>query len=141
MRAILVLVSLSFLLLAAGCENMRIVGASGSVAVAGGGARVAVAFSERDRQLIHEHYAGKRRKPLPPGLAKREHLPPGLERQLRKDGQLPPGLRREPLPYALESRLSPLPQGYARIVVGGSVVLENTGTRVVVDIIQDIAAD
>lgn len=118
---------------------MRLFG--GGVVVGGRDARVAVGFSTRDRELIHEHYASRRKKPLPPGLAKRDRLPPGLEKQMRKDGQLPPGLQRGALPYSLESRLSPLPAGYARVVIGGSVVLENTGTRVVVDIIQDIVVD
>jgi hypothetical protein len=31
---------------------------------------------------------------LPPGLAKRDQLPPGLERQLRVRGTLPPGSAR-----------------------------------------------
>jgi hypothetical protein len=139
MRLPIAWISLAVVLLAAGCENMRLFG--GGVVVGGRDARVAVSFSPRDRELIHEHYAGRRSKPLPPGLAKRDRLPPGLEKQLRKDGQLPPGLQRGALPYSLESRLSPLPQGYARVIVGGSVVLENTNTRVVVDIIQDVVVD
>lgn len=32
---------------------------------------------------------------LPPGLAGRDRLPPGLERQLRETGSLPPGLQRQ----------------------------------------------
>jgi hypothetical protein len=135
------LICLWALLPMAGCENMRIVGASGGVAMGGGGARVAVSFTARDRELIHDYYSGRRHKPLPPGLAKRERLPPGLERQLRKDGRLPPGLQGNALPYSLESRLSPLPSGYARVVIGGSVVLQDTNTRVVIDIMQDIALD
>src|SRR5687767_10946725 len=31
---------------------------------------------------------------LPPGLAKRESLPPGLRAQLRERGELPPGLQK-----------------------------------------------
>src|SRR5579864_3107297 len=48
------------------------------------------AFSSRDqdsmRDWYHEHENG-----LPPGLAKRDQLPPGLEKQLRERGTLPPG--------------------------------------------------
>lgn len=127
------------LVLLAGCAGMH--GSSGGVTVAGPGASVSVAFSDRDRQLMRDYYAGRRSKPLPPGLARRDRLPPGLERQLRKDGQLPPGLQSRALPRELESRLSPLPAGYARVAIGADIVLQNTGTRVVVDIVKDIALD
>ena len=38
---------------------------------------------------------------LPPGLAKREHLPPGLQRHLERNGTLPPGLQKklQPSPW------------------------------------------
>src|SRR5919107_2406176 len=32
---------------------------------------------------------------LPPGLAKRESLPPGLQKQLQKNGKLPPGMQKK----------------------------------------------
>src|SRR6202011_678751 len=51
-------------------------------------------YSDHDRDAMrgwyHEHYDD-----LPPGLAKRDRLPPGLERQLVLRGTLPPGLRRK----------------------------------------------
>jgi hypothetical protein len=129
------------LVLASGCGGMRILGGGGGVTVGDGDTRVSVGFSVRDRELIREYYAGRRSKPLPPGLAKRDRLPPGLDRQLRKGGQLPPGLKGRVLPRELERRLSPLPEGYARVIVGGRIVLQNAGTRVVVDVIQDIVLD
>ena len=36
---------------------------------------------------------------LPPGLAKRDRLPPGLEKHLLKHGSLPPGLQKKIDPY------------------------------------------
>jgi hypothetical protein len=36
---------------------------------------------------------------------------------------------------------APSPSRYKRVIVGGSVVLEDTNTRVAVDILQDIALD
>lgn len=137
----LTILGLSLILATSGCGGMRVLGGGGSVTVGDRDARVSVGFSTRDRELIRDYYAGRRSKPLPPGLAKRDRLPPGLERQLRKGGQLPPGLRGRELPRDLERRLSPLPDGYARVIVGGRIVLQNAGTRVVVDVIQDIDLD
>ena len=42
---------------------------------------------------------------LPPGLAKRDTLPPGLERQLQRNGKLPPGLEKRALPDELKRAL------------------------------------
>lgn len=120
-------------LLLSGCETMP--GVSGQVGIAGPGAAVTVAFSDRDRQLIQEYYAAPARR-APPGLAKRDRLPPGLEKQLQRNGRLPPGLQGRGLPGDLEARLTRLPEGYARIVIGGDIVISNTRTQVVVDILK-----
>ena len=47
---------------------------------------------------------------LPPGLAKKDRLPPGLEKQLVRNGTLPPGLQKRlyPAPAELERCLPPL---------------------------------
>ncbi len=76
---------------------------------------------------------------LPPGLAKRDRLPPGLEKQLRERGTLPPGLQKrvQPLPFELERQLHPLPRGCRRAVIGVNVILMNEETSVIYDIIRD----
>jgi len=76
---------------------------------------------------------------LPPGLAKREKLPPGLEKQLRTRGKLPPGLQKkiQPLPPQLERDLRVLPTGYRRVVIAGNVVLMNEKTAVIYDLIRN----
>jgi hypothetical protein len=125
----LVLVSLVGSL--AGCAT------SGAVVVEDDSGRVEVVFTDRDRRLIHEYYS---RRSLPPGLAKRSSLPPGLQKQVERRGQLPPGLQGERLPDELEVHLSRLPEGYVRIRVGADVVLMNTRTRVIVDVIKDLAS-
>jgi hypothetical protein len=73
---------------------------------------------------------------LPPGLAKRDRLPPGLERQLVVRGTLPPGLRRQmhPCPDEIEQYLPPAPAGYMHTVIGGHVVLVNRRTFFVLDV-------
>jgi len=73
---------------------------------------------------------------LPPGLAKRDQLPPGLERQLVVRGTLPPGLQKRmyPCPEELERRLPPPPPECTHVFIGGHIVLLNRKTNVVVDI-------
>lgn len=124
--------------LAGGCETAPPFGTSGKVVVRDRNTTVAVVFSDRDREIIADYYGG-RKKGLPPGLAKKKRLPPGLEKQVRRNGELPPGLQRDALPPDLERRLSKLPDGYARVIVGTDIVLQDTRTRVVIDIVKDIA--
>lgn len=80
---------------------------------------------------------GKSKKGLPPGLAKRESLPPGLQKQLDKNGALPPGLAKRDLPADLEEHLGKPPKGYERTIVDNDVILIEAATRKVVDIITD----
>jgi hypothetical protein len=94
-------------------------------------------FTNRDRILIEDYYANRRRQ-LPPGLAKRNVLPPGLQRQLVRNGQLPPGLRGRGLPLGLETRLSILPRPYERLLVGVDVVIMDARNRTVVDILRNV---
>ena len=93
-------------------------------------------IGDRDRDAITRYFrtntAG-----LPPGLAKRgDDLPPGLEKQLQKNGQLPPGLEKklERVPSALERQLSPLPSGYSRRVLGPHLIVVNEKTKTLADV-------
>lgn len=74
---------------------------------------------------------------LPPGLAKRDRLPPGLQKQLDRNGRLPPGLARRALPADLESRL-PERTDSERVIVDNDVVLIQKGTDLVLDVIRDV---
>src|SRR5258708_1519792 len=83
------------------------------------------AYADHDRDIrdwYRTHYSH-----LPPGLAKRDRLPPGLQRQLVLRGTLPPGLQRQmqPCPRELEVMLPPSPPNYAHVVIGGNLVLVN----------------
>jgi hypothetical protein len=98
---------------------------------------VRVVFSERDRAIIHDYYRAYYRN-LPPGLAKQGKVPPGHTFRMRRHQGLPPGVAWEPLPADVERRLSVLPDGYARIVIGADVAILHTRTRVVLDVIDDL---
>lgn len=137
-RILLTIISLSVVFLIAsvgGCATYP--RTSGRVVVEGKDTRVEVVFTDRDRRLIREYY---HRRHLPPGLAKRSSLPPGLRKQVQRRGQLPPGLRGKGLPDELEVKLSRLPEGYVRVQVGVDIVLMNTRTRVIVDVVKDIGS-
>ena len=116
-------------------------------------------FSEVERKLIEKYFGksvtvtdsdaeaaaapkakGKKgNKDLPPGLAKKEKLPPGLARQLEKNGTLPPGLAKRGLPSDLEQQLPPVPKGYERqIIEDATIVLVHTATGLIADVITDI---
>lgn len=97
--------------------------------------RAAIVFSTRDRQII-TGWVRDRSSNLPPGLAKREQLPPGLQKQLVRNGTLPPGLAKKvrPLPIELERMLPVLPAAYHRVAISGSVVIMNRNTRVIADV-------
>lgn len=119
------------LLFAAGCGAA---GTSGRVVLHDEHGSIDVAFSDGDRYLIRDHY----RRGLPPGLAKKHKLPPGLHKHIIRHGYLPPGLEGKRLDRELERRLAPLPDGYLRLRVGGNVVLMDARTRLVLDLITDI---
>ena len=91
-------------------------------------------YRDHDREL-HDWYRANYNH-LPPGLGKRDRLPPGLERQLVVRGTLPPGLRRQmhPCPVEVERTLPPPPPGYMHTAIGGHIVLVNRRTFFVLDV-------
>ncbi len=97
-------------------------------------------FTEHERVLIKDWFRVHGRKGLPPGLAKRDQLPPGLAKQLRERGTLPPGLQKKlhPLPIELERQLHRLPTGYKRVILGGNIILMEEKTAVIYDILRDV---
>jgi hypothetical protein len=78
-----------------------------------------------DREVMRQRYDEREHsEDLPPGLAKRNQLPPGLEKQLRERGTLPAGLRKkiEPCSEDLERRLLPPSPDYDHLLIGGHIV-------------------
>lgn len=96
-----------------------------------------VIFSDNDRLLIRDYYAPRRG--LPPGLARQGKVPPGHAWKMRVQAPLPPEAVWRPLPGELDRRLSRLPDGYVRVVVGADIGIMNVRTRVVVDLLEDFA--
>jgi hypothetical protein len=95
-------------------------------------------FTDDQRRDISSCLANER-SGLPPGLAKKDRLPPGLERQLQRNGHLPPGLEKKlaPLPERCEANLPRLPDGWRRVVLTDRVIILDAA-RVISDIFQII---
>jgi hypothetical protein len=74
----------------------------------------------------------------PPGLAKRQSLPPGLARQVERNGTLPPGLARRRLPEGVAKLLPRAAPGTERVIIGNDVVLVEQATNRVLDVLRDV---
>jgi hypothetical protein len=94
-------------------------------------------FSAHDRVVFRSCLGGGDYSNLPPGLAKRDRLPPGLEKQLQRNGTLPPGLQKrvQPLPQACEVQLPRLPAGWVRVILSGRIILLDKTQRIL-DILE-----
>jgi hypothetical protein len=94
---------------------------------------------------VHEHGTGKgkgkKQKGLPPGLAKREQLPPGLEKQLARNGHLPPGLEGRDLPPDLIRDLPRLHADYRYVIANDKVMLVRRATNLILDVLTVAAID
>ncbi len=94
-------------------------------------------YSDHDRESLRVWYNGRNGR-LPPGLAKRDELPPGLENQLVARGKLPPGLRKKMrrCPWEVVRLLPPPPPDYRHFFIGGHIALVNRRTYMVLDIFR-----
>ena len=114
-------------------------------------------FSELEKQIIEKYFKNTKTesveteeknkkkkkdkgKDLPPGLAKKEKLPPGLAMQLEKNGSLPPGLAKRDLPNDLNAELPDPVEGLERTIVDNAVVLVEKATGRIVDILKDVVS-
>lgn len=90
-------------------------------------------FLPQHRTVILDWYRSPRG--LPPGIAKKCDLPPGLEKQLRRKGHLPPGLAKKmyAFPPVLVEQLPPVPYGCERAFLGHIAIIWNPRTRVIFD--------
>ena len=93
-------------------------------------------FSPLERDLIRNFLGSPSGRKFKAKKFKHKSLPPGLAKQLRRRGTLPPGLRRNYLPPGLSSRLPGLPPGQARVLVGNDVLLIQQTTGLILDILS-----
>ncbi len=100
---------------------------------------LATVISATERALIGDYVQKAKASPqgLPPGLAKRSHLPPGLQKHIDRTGRLPPGLEKRRLPGDLRGLL-PRRTGQDFRVVGNDIVLIETATSVILDVMKGV---
>ena len=96
-------------------------------------------ISAIERALISDYVQKAKASPqgLPPGLAKRSQLPPGLRKHIERTGRLPPGLEKRTLPGDLRGLLS-YRKGQDYRVVGNDIVLIETATNLILDIMKGV---
>lgn len=92
-------------------------------------------FGRIERDLLRNFLGSPAGKKFKAKKFKHKSLPPGLAKQLHRNGILPPGLRRNYLPPGLSSRLPGLPPGQARVLVGNDVLLIQQATGLILDIL------
>lgn len=104
-------------------------------------------FSAVEKQLIKDFFGQDRGKikhkaKRAGGKIKRGRgggLPPGLAKHLERYHQLPPGLEGRDLPPGLAKRLGHAGLGRSRRIVGNDVVLIETATGIILDILRGAA--
>ena len=75
-------------------------------------------------------------KDIPPGIAKKGSLPPGIYKQLVRNGQIPPDVHYQSLPPDLIVQLPPLAPAYQYVIVDDRVLLIQAATRAILDVLQ-----
>lgn len=133
-KILLACITLAALTGLAGCETSP---RHGDVRVQGRDYDVRVVFSDADRRIIRDYYHVDTSR-LPPGLTKKGKVPPGHAYKMQRQRSLPSDISWGYLPPEVERRLSRLPDGYVRIVIGADVAILHTRTRVVIDLLEGI---
>jgi hypothetical protein len=79
-----------------------------------------VRFNDHDRVYLSRCLVSNYR--LPPGLAKQGKIPPGHARKMQQAGYTA-------IPYACTAELSPIPNGWERVIIDARVVLLDSARR------------
>jgi hypothetical protein len=94
-------------------------------------------FSAPEVEIITRYYHALAAPTEPRGRGA-NRLPRGITKNLARGKALPPGLAKRALPNELVVQLPPPPIGYERLVVAGKILLIETTTQVVHDVLTDI---
>ncbi|MEN6533574.1 MAG: hypothetical protein ABFD89_07920 [Bryobacteraceae bacterium] len=92
-------------------------------------------FDNDDHVIVRGYFAGPRGEEMRREMH-RGDLPPGLIKQLRRRGHIPPGLRGKIMPFPMEydDRFAPLPPGLQRGYIGGRAVIYDPGSWLIFDV-------
>ncbi len=108
----------------------------------GNGSAPQFVIVDNDRRAVSTYYRDEfSRGNCPPGLAKKDNgcLPPGQAKKMWVVGQpLPPHVVYYPLPPTLYSRLTPPPYGYEYVRVDDDVLLMQSASRSILNILVNL---
>jgi hypothetical protein len=99
---------------------------------------VSTVFDQRETQVIRDYYRMQVEKAranrgkgggVPPGLPRKDELPPGIARAIRVNAPLPNGVPKKGLPTDLERSL-PVRVGLVRIIAGDQIMLVDAKSTV-----------
>ena len=92
--------------------------------------RLNLMFTDYDRRYIQQYY----------GHHKLHHrkVPPGYYQRYKRHNALPSHYRPIPISRELDRRLTPLPSGYIRVMIGDDMAIMDTRTRILYDIMWQI---
>lgn len=96
-----------------------------------------VVFTDGEASIIRAYY---RDQDSPKSNKKKgnKKLPPGIAKNLQRGKPLPPGIAKQKLPVGLVELLPPAPDGFERIVLSGKVLLVESTTQVIHDVLDDM---
>lgn len=94
-------------------------------------------FSDKERSAIESYFERNpgARDQLPPGLAKKNKIPPGWQKKIRRGEPVPPDLWefRVPLPHEILVKLPPPPPGVVLVRIHDRVLKVRERTHEVLD--------
>lgn len=99
------------------------------------------AWEDSEEGRAYKKGKKKKYKNLPPGLAKKGKLPPGIAKQLARNGNLPPGLEYRGLPQDLMVQLPPLDPHYGYVIVDNRVLLIQRASNLILDVLEVAAIE
>ena len=88
-------------------------------------------LNDDERRIIHRYFGEH------PDAVKVKELPPAIRKKLARGGAMPPGIAMQALPDGLHRQLPPR-SGQHYEIIGTDVVLIETATRVIVDVLKDV---
>jgi Ni/Co efflux regulator RcnB len=105
------------------------------------GDSLVLSFGSEDRRIVSEYYGTQMRKGnCPPGLAKKNNgcQAPGQAKKWQRGQPLAKDIQYYELPMELRVRLPAPPPNHRYVQVAGDILMIATGTKMVVDAIEDI---
>lgn len=88
-------------------------------------------LTDEERRIIHRWFGEH------PDAVRTKALPPGIRKKLARGGAMPPGIAMQVMPDELYRQL-PRRYGHHYEIVGTDVVLVDTATRIIIDVLKDV---